>query len=1431
MATGLPEFIPLLANQDIKKRIQLGCDIISYLQSPDSCIECEELGYFIDSISSWLSNSNFKVSQNGIEILAILADRMKEDFRPYISTVLPAAADRLGDSKDQVRLQAKYLILKLMDPVSSPQHIFEKLATALNHKNWRVREEVMMLLQQTLDQFGASSLTISKLMPMLVKLLGDPHSQVRDAAMSTLVHVYKHVGERLRLDLSKRPEIPPQKLNILFAKFDEVKASGSLLKTAFGRKGSGSKDDEVDSKSQSTTKAAAKRASSAPPSRRGAFTTSKPTSSAASSAAGAADEEMFIKAFEDVPRIQIYSTKELESELGKIKEVLGDPSNDWEKRVDACKRLRSLLIAGAADYEELYQHLRLLEHPFQISVKDLRSQVVRESCITIAYLSQQLGSKLDHFSEMLLPSLINLIPNSAKIMSSAGVVAIHFIIQFTHVSRLIPIIANQINSKSKEIRKTCLEFLDQLLHTWPTHTLEKHVALLQDSIRKGISDADPEARAFSRKAFWGFADHFREQADSLLNSLDNSKQRMLQGELTMSNSSSSNSLTATGRPFCSSSYGHCGSVENLSWGRGGSMSRRSGIPILASSKSDPASGIPKQMRSTSAIDLSAVRRAKARATFSTAASLSRGSGASLPRPNSKRADSSVNAITSPERMMKVRSKGASQSQPSSRPDSPSSRLSYATYSVPDGGSGRVRRKSGIPTATGTSRETSPTRTGFAHERRLSGSRTRALLGAGENYSSVSPACVPVMAERILQQSREAEVAVADALRTPARRRYNAFDDQSDESETSSVCSDRSFGSFGGRAMDDISDVIHCLNSIHWSERKEGLQVLQNFLRSSRYLSTIELKKVTDTFTKLFMDPHTKVFTLFLDTLNELIIIHKSDLHNWLYVLLARLFMKLGTDILNSVAEKIRKTLELVRDSFPCDEQFGAITRFLNDQMQTPNMKVKLAVLQYLTSLISIMDPSEFPSTSNETKLGLMKIISWTASPKSSEFRKAGEEVLVALFSLNAPEFSVLLNQLPKTYKDSAFQLLNSHHRRNSSDSSPSLSVRSTPCPVTSHLQSPNTTLPRVRSHNSTPQNCSFEYDDTENLNPQEVYNSIKKTSSEIQEYNFDRGDSDYFRKDKEKSITESASKDSGIQNATPESQLNTLMERLELDSSADSSPTKRSPTDYGSNLYSHSDENLGFDRAFQSDNEMDDDKFSLIVQELKNHNTRSEQKMQALVHLIRLAREHSSVVSGENFKMILGAVIETVEDDYASVRSVALKALCELIKNKADNFHGYVELTILRILQAQKDRESDVAKNAEFCSAVAAIKLPAEQCVRTLKPLIVTGEYPVNQAAIKMLTKLVEQHPKNIIMQLLPDVMPALIKAYDNQESPVRKAAVFCMVAIHGVVGEAMFPHLSSLNGSKMKLLNLYIKRAQAQNSGGSTPGSPGNPPSSSSSH
>lgn len=89
-----------------------------------------------------------------------------------------------------------------------------------------------MLCSFCFNRHGAQTVTISKFIPYISTLLSDQSSTVRDTAFSTLVDLYKHVGERLRKDLQKKNIVPPARLSTLLAVFDEVRQAGELLPTA-----------------------------------------------------------------------------------------------------------------------------------------------------------------------------------------------------------------------------------------------------------------------------------------------------------------------------------------------------------------------------------------------------------------------------------------------------------------------------------------------------------------------------------------------------------------------------------------------------------------------------------------------------------------------------------------------------------------------------------------------------------------------------------------------------------------------------------------------------------------------------------------------------------------------------------------------------------------------------------------------------------------------------------------------------------------------------------------------------------------------------------------------------------------------------------------------------------------------------------------------
>ncbi|XP_069716018.1 CLIP-associating protein 2 isoform X17 [Phaenicophaeus curvirostris] len=1514
---GMDYFCEQVQQKDVGRRMQVGQELLEYLsdpaRSPDLEQDQQRLDKVIDELTGWVNSSNFKVALLGLDVLGAFVDRLSGRFKPYVGTVLPPLIDRMGDAKDQVREQAQNLILKLMYEAAPPMYIWERLAVGFKHKNYRSREGVCLCLIATLNIYGAQPLILSKLVPHLCTAFGDSNSQVRDAAILAIVEVYRHVGEKVRIDLTKRG-IPPGRLQTIFTKFDEVRNSGNMILSSIGDK---SFDDEesVDGNRPSSAASAFKVPAPKKPGnpsnsarKPGSAGGPKVGGSSKEGGAGAVDEDDFIKAFTDVPTVQIYSSRELEETLNKIREILSDDKHDWDQRTNALKKVRSLLVAGAAQYDGFFQHLRLLDGAFKLSAKDLRSQVVREACITVAHLSTVLGNKFDHGAEAIVPTLFNLVPNSAKVMATSGCAAIRFIIRHTHVPRLIPLITSNCTSKSVAVRRRSFEFLDLLLQEWQTHSLERHAAVLVETIKKGIHDADAEARVEARKAYLGLRNHFPSEAETLYNSLEPPYQRSLQtylknsgsiASLPQSDRSSSSSQESLNRPLSSK------------WSAASPASFAGRVP---GSKSAPSPGTLQRSRSD--IDVNAAAGAKARHAAGQSAGAGRLSAAGLPpgsyasledtsdkmdgtasedgRVRTKLSTPSVGIGNSKtDSRGRSRTKVVSQSQPGSRSGSPGRVLTTTTLSTMNTGVQRVlvnpataQKRSKIPRSQGCSREASPSRLSVARGSRIprpsvsqgcsreasressrdtSPVRSFQPLGTSFGISQSSRLSSSVSAMRVLNTGSDVEEAVADALllgdirtkKKPVRRRYESYGMYSDDdanSDASSACSERSYSSRNGsiptymRQTEDVAEVLNRCASTNWSERKEGLLGLQNLLKNQRTLSRVELKRLCEIFTRMFADPHSKVFSMFLETLVDFIQVHKEDLQDWLFVLLTQLLKKMGADLLGSVQAKVQKALDVTRESFPNDLQFSILMRFTVDQTQTPSLKtvkpalqdqlrsfwsskVKVAILKYIETLAQQMDPGDFVNSS-ETRLAVSRIITWTTEPKSSDVRKAAQSVLISLFELNTPEFTMLLGALPKTFQDGATKLLHNHLRNTGNSGQGSMgSPLTRPTPRSPASWSSPLTSPTNTSQN-TLSPSAFDYD-TENMNSEDIYSSLRGVTEAIQNFSF-RSQEDMnepVKRDSKKEDGDSICSASGIVDLRAGSGVSDTG-RTALDNKTsllNTMPPHSSPRSRDYNPYNYSDGISSFNKSALKEAMFDDDAEQFpdeppmdhsdlvaeLLKELSNHNERVEERKAALYELMKLTQEESFGVWDEHFKTILLLLLETLGDKEHAIRALALKVLREILRNQPARFKNYAELTIMKTLEAHKDPHKEVVRSAEEAASMLATSISPDQCIKVLCPIIQTADYPINLAAIKMQTKVIERVSKETLTQLLPEIVPGLIQGYDNSESSVRKACVFCLVAIHAVIGDELKPHLSQLTGSKMKLLNLYIKRAQTGSGGG----------------
>uniref|UniRef100_A0A8C5C7I0 Cytoplasmic linker associated protein 1 n=1 Tax=Gadus morhua TaxID=8049 RepID=A0A8C5C7I0_GADMO len=1438
--------VELVLQKDLGKRLQTGPELTELLLDPERLPTLEQdpalLDRMVDGVaSSWVNNSHFKVVLFGMDILSALVTRLQERFRNQVGTVLPSLMDRLGDAKDAVRDQDQALLLKIMDQAANPQYVWERMLGGFKHKNTRSREGLCQCLIATLNAFGSQSLTLSKIVPHICNLLGDPTSQVRDGAMNCLVEIYRHVGERVRMDLGKKG-LPQSRLNVIFSKFDEVQRSGSMVLSPLSDKNF-DEDDSVDG---------------------GRSTSSSKPVSARRRTAGAVDEEDFLRAFEDVPTVQVlaHAHRHTQSHSHTHRFTPTHTQSQWQ----TLRKVRSLLLAGAVDYDGFPQQLRLMEAAFKLSAKDLRSQVVREACITLGHLSLLLGSGFDHAAEATIPVLLNLLPNSAKIMATSGVAAVRIILKHTHFPRLIPVICTHCVCKTVAIRRKCFEFLDIMLQDWQSSSLERHAAVVMDTIKKGVHDADSEARSVARKCYWSYHGHFSQEAELLFQGLESSYQKALQAHLKSGDSQAS--LPASDRSSSSSQETVCIFVPSAKPGQ--------------ASRPPHAAAPASLQRSRSDVDVNATATATARtrlaaapsaAPFSSASALPPGSYASLGerRVRTRKQSAGTGPLVTDTRG-RSRGKVVSQSQPGSRSGSPG-RLLGSSYgrgprptmgistATPTSSGGPVEKaRPRGPRSHGCSRETSPSRTTTARSRipRPSMSQGCSRDTSRESSRDASPTrgfspldrlshqariSASVQAMKILDTGTEVEAAVADALRRPVRRRFESpgvYSDDDANSDASSACSERSYGSRNGtsggggggghflRQTEDVAEVLNHCASANWSERKEGLLGLQSLLRSQRVLSRVELKRLCEIFTRMFADPHSKVFSMFLETLVDFLSLHHEDLQDWLFVLLTQLLKKMGADLLGSVQAKVQKALDVTRESFPCEQQFNILMRFIVDQTQTPNLKVKVALLRYVEALARHMDPADFVNSS-ETRLAVSRVITWTTEPKSSEVRKVG-----------AGDVSQPLRSFCTSLACDGQSTRNRFFSQNLSFT-PRLHTACVYLPPPQASPSPQHAAPTPPrqpgsrgSPLTSPTNCShgglspslLEFD-SENLNSEEIYSSLRGVTEAIQNFRF-RSQEDLMepqrrdgKKDSLVRLGASLDSDPRFGNGVGEGG------RMALDNKTSllNTPSPRSfssPRFRDYNPYNYTDTIGTLDKT-PLKGVLFDDQLELVGELLKELSQGQavergpEQRRAALLELLKVAREDSQVVWEEHFKTTLLLLLETLGDKDHTIRALALRVLREILKNQPVRFKNYAELTIMKTLEAHKDVHKEVVRAAEEAASTLASSTHPEQCIKVLCPIVQTADYPINLAAIKMQTRAIERIAKDSLASLLPDVIPGLLQGYDNTESSVRKASVFCLVAIYSVIGEELKPHLAQLTGSKMKLLNLYIKRAQTSTSNSSS--------------
>lgn len=479
-----------------------------------------------------------------------------------------------------------------------PQLGVDRLRGALEHKNPRAREQALDVLAQALDAYGARQAGVHAMLNHAVRSLEDADAAVREGASALLERMHAHLGEPLVDELQRRA-LRPAVLKAMVDRIAQLPpvphaelpaaAAAALLRKKGGAAGAASDEAAllaaqmppphagahasggganghmaadmrvpppppiVRAPSGSTSARAGRAPSPAAgrwargqPSPRGTargFGATDGSGQTAGPAGGAADfaEVDVLTPSTDVRPLRVHTERDLTAEMGTIAlDLRASTAAEWTTRQAALRRLQALVLGGApslnGDATLFLAGLRTLREPLAAQVADLRSQIIREACVTLALLARALGDAFESYVDFFFEKLLRQSVITIAIISSSAHLCLRALIARTRPHRCAPRIAAALADRSSAVRVRAAEYCELLARVLPPPAdgergpLERHADALIGALRVALRDAVADVRALARSAFWALNAHLPAHCSALMAASDVQTQRLLREE-------------------------------------------------------------------------------------------------------------------------------------------------------------------------------------------------------------------------------------------------------------------------------------------------------------------------------------------------------------------------------------------------------------------------------------------------------------------------------------------------------------------------------------------------------------------------------------------------------------------------------------------------------------------------------------------------------------------------------------------------------------------------------------------------------------------------------------------------------------------------------------------------------------------------------------
>ncbi|KAL9057094.1 MAG: hypothetical protein Q9162_002528 [Coniocarpon cinnabarinum] len=491
---------------------------IKHQRVPESAqqptIECVRIA-IASQTSSTLVTTGFSTLSHLIKRLT-LQDQVHAIFSPRIN-VLGALLDRLGDPKENHRSAASQCLVDLWParPAEVEKTIRE---SAILGSNVRMKDIGMQWVMHTEE-----SLPFKSFVPPLVDCLNHADGTIRERAKLTLIDLFRNASDRAKADLTRQ----------LIAKGVRKSIAAHILSQLHI-----SAPQELSS-STATTHAPARPETP--------YQEPVPDS-----------KEVALPPSQEVTHIEplyISSQRELDEVFRTMQPFFEgrETEGNWMQRDNSVLKLRRYLKGNTPeDYNQAFTgHIRHMLDGLLKVVNSLRTTMSSNGCQLVQELARTLGPAIDPMVELLMQNMMKLCSATKNIAAQNGNSTVEVLLSnVSYNVRLVQHVWQAVQDKNSQPRTFAAGWLKTLMRRQTHNRIQfEHsggLELVEKSIKKGLSDANPKVRETMRGAFWAFEQIWHERGEAIMNTLDAKSRQLLEKDSANPNSAQSSFTSSVG---------------------------------------------------------------------------------------------------------------------------------------------------------------------------------------------------------------------------------------------------------------------------------------------------------------------------------------------------------------------------------------------------------------------------------------------------------------------------------------------------------------------------------------------------------------------------------------------------------------------------------------------------------------------------------------------------------------------------------------------------------------------------------------------------------------------------------------------------------------------------------------------------------------------